>query len=276
MMGERTYNAWMEKLSGIYALTCSCGDGVARHYIGQSIDIKRRFTQHRRALRYGRHANIKIQRHWNKYGEDAFSYHVLELCGWDELDETENWWLSELIGKKFSLNIGVDARSPFKGVSFTPEHRANMSLAQKGKKTGVPLTSAHRAAISLGGLGLKRSDETKVRIAKANAGTLNCMFGKSGISNMRSRPVIGFPVHGGEPICFASANLAKQAGFRPSEITHCCKGRHVTHKGYRWEYNEGQTEPASTLLRRHRPVRDAGGKFLRWERISENQEIPPV
>lgn len=39
-----------------------------KKYIGQSVNIKRRFSQHKSLLNSGKHENEYLQRSWNKYG----------------------------------------------------------------------------------------------------------------------------------------------------------------------------------------------------------------
>lgn len=63
--------------SGIYRITCV---PTGNHYIGSSIHIEERWRQHRTEMRGGYHSNPHLQRSWNKYGEPAFTFVVLEEC----------------------------------------------------------------------------------------------------------------------------------------------------------------------------------------------------
>lgn len=45
-------------------------------YVGQSKDIKRRWTEHRRHLKQNKHENVYLQRIYNKYKN--FQYLVVE------------------------------------------------------------------------------------------------------------------------------------------------------------------------------------------------------
>ena len=47
-------------------------------YIGESLDIKRRWSQHKNDLRHGKHHSERLQRDWKKYGEKAFRFSVVE------------------------------------------------------------------------------------------------------------------------------------------------------------------------------------------------------
>lgn len=57
----------------------------------------------------------------------------------------------------------------------------------------------------------------------------------------KAKPVVGFPLEGGEPICFESAYAAKLQGFFTAGIRACIKGKIKQHKGYVWRYAEEET-----------------------------------
>lgn len=50
-----------------------------QHYIGQTIDIKRRRRQHFNDLQNNNHDNPKLQASWNKYGEKSFEFESWEF-----------------------------------------------------------------------------------------------------------------------------------------------------------------------------------------------------
>ena len=63
--------------SGIYEIV----NVVNGHrYIGQSSNIPRRWNNHLSCLSRGKSKNPHLQRSWNKYGRDAFSFSVLGEC----------------------------------------------------------------------------------------------------------------------------------------------------------------------------------------------------
>ena len=65
------------KLCGIY-----CIENTVNHkkYIGLSIDITRRWYEHKSDLKRNVHINPCLQKAWNKYGERSFRFYVIELC----------------------------------------------------------------------------------------------------------------------------------------------------------------------------------------------------
>ncbi|HEX5125660.1 MAG TPA: GIY-YIG nuclease family protein [Rhodocyclaceae bacterium] len=74
-------NSRLRGFCGIYAIrrigTNDCS-------IGYSGNIPRRWGEHRRKLRRNKHSNPYLQNAWNKYGEDAFEFIVLEECSHNE------------------------------------------------------------------------------------------------------------------------------------------------------------------------------------------------
>ena len=65
----------MSKNSGIYKITNLINK---KYYIGSSLDIKRRWKEHRRNLIKNKHNNIHLQKSWNKYGENSFLFEIIE------------------------------------------------------------------------------------------------------------------------------------------------------------------------------------------------------
>lgn len=67
----------MEKLSGVYRITCK---PTGNFYIGSAVYFKRRWKHHRTQLRRGVHDSKYMQHSWDKYGEDAFDFEILVVC----------------------------------------------------------------------------------------------------------------------------------------------------------------------------------------------------
>src|SRR5258706_4141008 len=87
-----------------------------KFYVGSAIDCKRRKTRHFSELRNGVHKNRHLQAAWNKYGEQAFVFVVVENYAMDtDLLQIENRWLQEHVGKEYCYNIGVNAITPMLG-----------------------------------------------------------------------------------------------------------------------------------------------------------------
>ena len=92
-----------QKLCGIYKIANTFNGKV---YIGQSVDIRERFYEHKRKLRLQQHFNKYLQNAYNKYGE-YFEYEVIEECNLGELDRREMYWIGfyHSDDKQFGYNI---------------------------------------------------------------------------------------------------------------------------------------------------------------------------
>ena len=105
-----------KKIIGIYQITCTVNN---RRYIGQSIDIKRRFNQHKRKPPDGMIDDVA------KYGIDKFKFEILEECAPEELTAREDFYLS-------TLNPEYNIRTEGHGIS--EDTRKKLSIANTGKK----------------------------------------------------------------------------------------------------------------------------------------------
>lgn len=121
--------------SGIYKITCAV---TKRIYIGSAINLRVRWKDHFSALRRNKHINPHLQRAWNKYGEQTFTFEVLELVLIPELlTAREQYWFDKLkpFGRK-GFNIARIAGST-QGKTHTPESIAKISVAKRGKKQSL-------------------------------------------------------------------------------------------------------------------------------------------
>lgn len=81
-------------LPGIYAIVNTRNQHT---YVGQSKLLEQREAQHFRDLRRNKHHNPYLQNAFNKYGEAAFTFVVLEYVpAMHELDAREQYWIDEL------------------------------------------------------------------------------------------------------------------------------------------------------------------------------------
>jgi hypothetical protein len=76
--------------AGVYQIRCIPTGQV---YIGSTVDLRARWSQHRWSLRCGKHQNSFLQRAWNKYGETNFEFSVLEFVSESSLLQAEQAWI---------------------------------------------------------------------------------------------------------------------------------------------------------------------------------------
>ena len=65
-------------------------------YIGQSINIEARFRKHKNKLRDNIHENDYLQRSWNKYKNDCFTFYIIEKCQRKNLNLLEKKYIEKL------------------------------------------------------------------------------------------------------------------------------------------------------------------------------------
>lgn len=166
------------KASGIYTITSPSG-GV---YVGSAIVVRRRWHEHRIALRANRHKNRKLQNAWNKHGEFAMAFAVLIVCRPEDLLLFEQRAI-DVMRPRYNIN---PLASSSLGVKRSAEYRERKSASMIGRKQSPELI-ARRAAGMIGhavsaearerigakhignthALGAVRGEETRARMSKA-------------------------------------------------------------------------------------------------------------
>ena len=87
----------MEKVCGIYCIENKVN---GKKYVGQSIDIYKRWKQHRNELNNKKHRNEHLQNAWNTYKEQSFMFYILEQCDKDALNDVEIYYIKLFGGMK--------------------------------------------------------------------------------------------------------------------------------------------------------------------------------
>lgn len=151
---------------GIYAICC---DANSKVYIGSARNIKNRLKRHKTALTKGTHHSIKLQRAWGKYGEDSFTFSLIErVFDPNDLVPREQAWFDFLCPAVNGYNISPTAGSSLgtKRAPISEETRVKMSSSQQGRKhnpeTLIKIGNAHR--------GTKKTDEAKKKISEKAIG----------------------------------------------------------------------------------------------------------
>lgn len=169
--------------SGIY-LIANIKNGKV--YIGQAVSFRKRWNDHKRKLNIQCHCNKHLQAAWNKYGEKAFKFRVLEFCSVDQLNEREQHFLNIYMPKGICYNIAQDVTAPmrgrkmdeefsrkiserFKGKKFTEDHVQKMTEARKNRS---PLTEEARKRMSDAHKGKTISPEQRRKLSEANKGRM--------------------------------------------------------------------------------------------------------
>lgn len=73
-------------MTGIYRLRNKINNHA---YVGSSMNIERRWSQHTKKLQEGDHHSPYLQNAWTKYGEMVFEFEIVEQCRRSKLLERE-------------------------------------------------------------------------------------------------------------------------------------------------------------------------------------------
>ena len=123
-------------------------------------------------------------------------------------------YIHRLVAEAFVHNSNPDVNTVVNHIDFNPKNNRADNLEWTTDKGNV-----HH---SLQAGRYKRTEAWLCRLREYNE--------KNGKS------VIGMNIQTGEEISFKCLNDCRSAGFEPSSVCSCCKGKRKTHKGYTWRY----------------------------------------
>lgn len=122
--------------AGIYYIKNKTNNYV---YIGQSIDMHRRFNEHLRRLRQNTHDNVKLQTSWNRDGEISFEFSIILECSVSILSFHEKEQVEKIpeykrynISKNYDSLIGEN--NPFYGKQHSLHTKNKLSSLAKKRK----------------------------------------------------------------------------------------------------------------------------------------------
>lgn len=135
-------------MTGIYKIENLVNEKV---YIGQAVNISRRWNEHKFHLKNNNHYNKHLQNAWNKYGEENFKFEPIEECLEIELDEKEIYWIAKFKDNSYNLTFGGEGRDTF---SLHDEETKKLISSKISKSNiGKPKSIEHRNKISKALLG---------------------------------------------------------------------------------------------------------------------------
>lgn len=157
---------YVVRTCGVYAITCTANNQV---YIGSSVNIFTRMRNHKSDLTAGRHYNSKMQRAFDKYGENSFEFSPIWA---DCKTPTEARELEAFVANKIGT-FNLREVDPHSGLgSLSEETKAKLRAAMLGRKCG-PRSAETCAKISKalqGKAGPKRSEEFKENLRAYHKG----------------------------------------------------------------------------------------------------------
>jgi len=178
------------KISGIYKIESKLKS--ERFYIGSATNIEFRWLNHLCNLRKNKHHSIKLQRHYNKYGESDLQFSILLGCNKEDLIKVEQYFIDSYnpwfnICKKAGNQFGIKrskktlkkmseshkGQTPWlKGKKLSEEAKKRISNTAKEryKTEKNPMYGVHILGDKHWNYGRKASIETKQKMSKSRIG----------------------------------------------------------------------------------------------------------
>lgn len=165
--------------SGVYVIINTL---TTKKYVGSAAHFQKRFNQHKSLLKRNIHPNIKLQRSWNKHGESAFEFSIVEFV--------EN--IKDLLLRE---QFHIDQFKATKNGNYNINPVAGSSLGRKTKESTKKLISSKLSGNNGYWYGKTFSDEHRKKVGDAERGTKHHYWGKHLSEEHRKK--IGF-AHQGE------------------------------------------------------------------------------
>ena len=148
---------------GIYKITSPSG----KIYIGQSINIKKRFLSYKYKLAI---EQPKLNRSFLKYGFENHIFEIICECEAYDLNDKERFYqeIYNCIGKN-GLNLCYVKSSDRNGF-HSEETKRKISLNNPKNRLGIKLSNEQKQHLRNINLGKKHSEETKSKISNGNKG----------------------------------------------------------------------------------------------------------
>lgn len=108
-----------------------------RKYVGSSKEIQKRLYLHLVQLRKNTHHCPYLQNVWNKYGEDAFDFFLIEECPKNQLDVREQFHMDATPELGFELMNCHPAAGSSRDFKHSEATRKKMSISAK-KASNTP------------------------------------------------------------------------------------------------------------------------------------------
>jgi len=158
--------------AGIYRIVVKAPGRPVRCYIGQASILRKRRDVHFRSLRLGNHKNQRLQRIFNKYGPEVFSFEVLVVCERrKEIADLYEQAVLDSYPPALTLNMSRLCVGSRLGIKSDPETGRKISASNKGR----PRTQSQRDAVSASNKTRIVSAETRAKMSAARMGNKNSL-----------------------------------------------------------------------------------------------------
>ena len=96
-------------------------------YIGSSINLQNRKYKHFWLLNRGQHDNVYLQNSFDKYGETAFNFSIIEECDEKELIDKENFYILKYKSNNSKFGYNLATVNEFRRNTYNDEVKRKIS-----------------------------------------------------------------------------------------------------------------------------------------------------
>ena len=199
-------------------------------YVGSAVNFSRRKSRHFSELRTKKHNNKRLQNAWNKYGEKAFVFVVVEeVSDKNLLLQAENVWLKQHVGQEYCYNLGTDATAPSLGLSGerSPTWGRKRTISELAAQSwkGRKHTDESKKKIAAKLKGREIPLEQRIRISRKLSGLGNFWYGKKRPDHGEkvSRAVLVIKPDGATQEYPSIAMLREDLGLKPPTVNRALK-----------------------------------------------------
>jgi group I intron endonuclease len=200
-------------------------------YIGCSKNIKNRWREHKRHLQQGRHHNVHLQRAWDKYQEESFTWEIILECDSENMMFLEEKQLIENTVNLYNIAEGG------LGGNYTKNWDKNRKEQHRVECSNRTIErykdpEERKKANCFKGLTQEERDQRVKIWSEAKLGSKNNKY-------KYDKPVLQIDRSTGEVIKeWKDVCEASYAGFERRYVISCCKEKkgYNSHKGFIWRW----------------------------------------
>lgn len=235
--------------SGIYLIKNLINN---KKYTGKSTNLADRWSHHKSELRNNYHINNYLQNAWNKYGENAFVFIIIENCQIEDLGKRETFWIEKLQTMSYQNGYNIEIPTLDGGKLMNDETKDKIGRANTGKKRsleqleklskshmgqnpwnkGVPMSEISKSKLSESLKGLQAGEKHHMFGKKHSQETLEKMVAIKMGKTFRAKP---FKIKNPNGEIIEGENLkkfCKENNLNNSHIGAVIKGHRKHHKGW--------------------------------------------
>lgn len=210
-------------VSGIYEIRNTTN---GHRYIGSSVNIKQRWTDHKKRLKRGDHHCSHLQNAWNKYGRRVFVFTLIEtVVDTGMLIEREQYYLDTIRPEYNTLKQAGSS------LGFKQPPHVGLAVAKANSERIHSKETRRKLATNKG---VKFTKEHRGKISKAKT-----LFYLGGGKNGNERAIEQYSIDGVFVRKYEKiSDAARINSLKGTHICRCARGKRKSVGGFIWRYSE--------------------------------------